>query len=255
MESLTQKEIIERIVQIRKRAGHSQADIARALGLKSATYSMIERGKSKLTIPYLKIIAEFLDVSVYQLLLGEQTMRTYSNQRISKPQQDDEKIAIIAHYMLERCAYLPHVNLNFLYKLMYLADFNYYQIYEEQLSSAQYKKLNHVPVPQKLDTIMKHMLTKKIIKRIKIDDGDYPMIRYIPLNGVDLRKILASEKQVMDQVFDRYARWANKTLGQFIQNDLPWQATMEGEVIDYESVFYRPLPYSVREDEVIQRSL
>jgi len=36
-------------------------------------------------------------------------------------------------------------------------------------------------------------------------------------------------------------------ISEYSHNDVPWQTTDDGDVIDYESVFYRNAPYSVRE--------
>ena len=36
-------------------------------------------------------------------------------------------------------------------------------------------------------------------------------------------------------------------ISEYSHNDVPWMTTEEGQVIDYESEFYRTAPYSVRE--------
>ncbi len=43
-------------------------------------------------------------------------------------------------------------------------------------------------------------------------------------------------------------------ISDYSHNDVPWQTTEDGAVIDYESVFYRTPPYSVKDysDENIQ---
>ncbi len=35
-------------------------------------------------------------------------------------------------------------------------------------------------------------------------------------------------------------------ISEYSHNDVPWQTTEDGEIIEYEAVFYRTLPYSVR---------
>ncbi len=45
-----------------------------------------------------------------------------------------------------------------LYKLLYFADFNYYELYEEHLTGARYRKLPYGPVPQKPDAIINQMI-------------------------------------------------------------------------------------------------
>jgi hypothetical protein len=36
-------------------------------------------------------------------------------------------------------------------------------------------------------------------------------------------------------------------ISDYSHNDVPWLTTEDGKVIDYESVFYRTAPYSVRD--------
>jgi len=33
---------------------------------------------------------------------------------------------------------------------------------------------------------------------------------------------------------------------EYSHNDIPWETTEDGDIIQYEAVFYRTLPYSVR---------
>ena len=64
-------------------------------------------------------------------------------------------------YILERCAGKPNVGETVLYKLLYFSDFNYYELYEEHLTGAKYRKLLYGPVPQKLDTIIGQMMKRE----------------------------------------------------------------------------------------------
>src|ERR1051325_3696871 len=74
--------------------------------------------------------------------------------RISVPHIKVDKFKNVLLYILERCAGKPNVGETVLYKLLYFADFNYYELYEEQLTGASYKKLPRGPVPYKIDTIL-----------------------------------------------------------------------------------------------------
>ena len=40
--------------------------------------------------------------------------------------------------------------------------------------------------------------------------------------------------------------WSASAISDYSHNDIPWKATEDGEIINYELAFYRELPYSVR---------
>ena len=126
------------------------------------------------------------------------------------------------------------------------SDFNYYELYEEHLSGAEYRKLPYGPVPQKLDMVINQMIAGKQLKRIKTDYHGYPQTRYIPLSKPNLSNFTAGEKDVIDKVIDQYSDWTASAISDYSHKDMPWLATKTGEAIDYELAFYREAPYSVR---------
>lgn len=56
-------------------------------------------------------------------------------------------------YILERFAGKPNVGETVLYKLLYFSDLNYYELYGEHLTEAQYRKLPYGSVPQKANVL------------------------------------------------------------------------------------------------------
>ena len=62
----------------------------------------------------------------------------------------------------------------------------------------------------------------------------------------DLSKLKAHEKEVIDKVLENLSDMNAKEISEYSHNDIPWLTTEDGEIIDYESVFYRTPPYSVR---------
>jgi uncharacterized phage-associated protein len=175
--------------------------------------------------------------------------------RVSIPEMKIEKFKDVLLYILEKCAGKPNVGETLLYKLLYFSDFNYYELYEEHLSGAEYRKLPFGPVPQKLDAIINQMISAKTLQRIKTEYHAYPQTRYIPLSKPDLRNFKASEKEVIDKVIEQYSDWSASAISEYSHKDIPWLATKDGEIIDYELAFYREHPYSVRNYEEIVEAL
>lgn len=162
------------------------------------------------------------------------------------PSLNVDKFKDILLYILEKCAGKANVGETLLYKLLYFSDFNYFEIYEEHLSGAEYRKLPYGPVPQKLDSIIGQMISNKMIKRVKTEYHGYPQTRYIPLSKPNLTNLKASETGVIDKVIEQYSDWSASAISDYSHKDMPWLASKDGEVIDYELVFYREHPYSVR---------
>jgi uncharacterized phage-associated protein len=167
-------------------------------------------------------------------------------ERISSPTLQINKFKNVLLYILERCAGKPNVGETVLYKLLYFSDFNYYELYEEHLTGAMYRKLPYGPVPQQLGAMINQMIDKGQIQRVKTVYHGYTQVRYLPLEKADLTGLRASEKEVIDRVIEQMSDWSAAAISSYSHKDMPWLASKEGEEINYELAFYREAPFSVR---------
>lgn len=256
MKTITQKELGGRLSELRKSKGYSQDELAKLLGISRPSLTQIELGNRNLSVIELKKIVDNLSISMDKLLsqdfkIEDITLTKADNVdspdlRISIPTLQVDKFKDILLYILEKCAGKPNIGETLLNKLLYFADFNYYEIYEEHLTGAEYRKLAFGPVPQKLDSIIKEMIASKWIKRFKTEYHGYPQTRYIPLTKPNLKNLKASEKDILDKVIEQYSDWSASAIIDYSHKDMPWLASKDGEIIDYELAFYREPPYSVR---------
>ncbi len=256
MKTITQKEIGGRISKLRKNKGYSQDELAKLLEISRPSLTQIELGKRNISVIELLKIADNLSISIDTLLsqtfetdnIEEISEETNNKQelRVSVPKMNINKFKNILLYILEKCAGKPNVGETLLYKLLYFSDFNFYEIYEEHLSGAEYRKLPFGPVPQKLDLIINQMIENKTIKRFKTEYHGYPQTRYIPLVKPNLKNLKANEKDVLDKVIDQFSDWSASAISDYSHKDMPWLASKNGELIDYELAFYRETPYSAR---------
>ncbi|MCK4661665.1 MAG: DUF4065 domain-containing protein [Bacteroidales bacterium] len=261
MKTITQKEIGQRISELRKSKGYSQDNLAKMLDISRPSLTQIELGKRNLSVIEIKKIADILLISIDKLLssnyclteliINEEKVNKEPKLRISIPELKVNKFKDILLYILEKCAGKPNVGETLLYKLLYFSDFNYYELYEEHLSGAEYRKLPYGPAPQKFDSVINQMIVSKQLKRLKTDYHGYPQTRYIPLSKANLLNLKASEKDVIDKVIDRYSDWSASAISDYSHKDMPWLASKDGEAIDYELVFYREAPYSVRNYDIL----
>ncbi|MFO0358906.1 MAG: type II toxin-antitoxin system antitoxin SocA domain-containing protein [Flavobacteriales bacterium] len=254
---LSQKQIGKRISELRKLKGLSQEDLAKGIKISRPSLAQIELGNRSLDVLELQKLSMILEFSLddfmskgfsaSQYLEVKEEAGTYKKEeRISVPTLQVNKFKNVLLYILERCAGKPNVGETVLYKLLYFSDFNYFELYEEHLTGAKYRKLPFGPVPQKLDNIINQMIDKGQLQRVKSEYHGYPQTRYLPLEKADLTALKASEKETIDRVIEQMSDWSAAAISNYSHKDMPWLASKEGEEINYELVFYREAPFSVR---------
>jgi transcriptional regulator with XRE-family HTH domain len=256
MNNITKEEIGRRIADLRSQKGYTQDDLAKLMNTNRSTIAQIESGKRNINALELKQLANIFSISIDRLLSSDfdidevisdnQVNETKQQFRISVPEFNLNKFKNILLYILEKCAGKPNFGETVLYKILYFSDFNYYELYEEHLSGATYIKMPYGPVPKKLDEILKKMVENKQLKKINTGYYNYTQTKFIPLIEPDLSTFSAREKEIIDKVIEQYADWNASKISEYSHCDIPYVATKEGEVIDYELVFYREPPYSVR---------
>ena len=254
---LSQKQIGQRITEVRKMKGLSQEDLAKSIKISRPSLAQIELGNRRVDIFELQKLSMVLEFSLDDFMskdfsvsqdvdVKEEKRAKKEEERISVPTLQVNKFKNVLLYILERCAGKPNVGETVLYKLLYFCDFNYYELYEEHLTGATYRKLPYGPVPQKLDTIIGQMIEKGQLQRVKTEYRGYPQTRYLPLEKADLTELRASEKDVIDRVIEQMSDWSVAMLSNYSHGDKPWKASKDGEDINYELAFYRRPPYSIR---------
>ena len=255
--NLSQEQIGQRITEIRKLKGLSQEDLAKSIKISRSSLAQIELGNRTVNILEMQMLAFVLGFSLDDFMSNDFTAikepednilkdEITQAERISVPTLQIDKFKNVLLYILERCAGKPNVGETVLYKLLYFADFNYYELYEEHLTGANYRKLPYGPVPQKLDIIISQMLEGGQLQRVKTEYHGYSQTRYLPLEKANLTELKASEKEIIDRVIEQMSDWSAATISNYSHKDMPWLASKEGEEINYELAFYRDAPFSVR---------
>ncbi len=258
--NLSQKQIGQRLSDLRKMKGLSQENLAKSVKISRPSLAQIELGNRSVDILELQKFSMYLgfslddfmskDFKAIQEVEGNNEAKSKkTEERVSIPTLQINKFKNVLLYILERCAGKPNVGETVIYKLLYFCDFNYYEMYEEHLTGANYRKLPYGPVPLKFDTIINQMIVKGQLQRVKTEYRGYPQTRYLPLEKANLTEFLASEKEVIDRVVEQMSDWSAATISNYSHKDMPWLASKEGEEINYELAFYREAPFSVRNYE------
>lgn len=254
---LTMLMLGERIATLRRKKGFSQEALAGLIKISRPSLVQMEAGRRKMDALELKKLAQVLEFSLDDFLsadfeTGPQAFKKKFAEekkpveRPGKPVFSFTKFKNVFLYLLEQCSGKPNLDEAALNKLLYFADFNYFELYEEHLTGSVYRKLPFGPVPDKLSAVTEQLSVKKQIMKVKTSYGKELQTKYLALVKTDLRILKASEKEVIDRVISQMSDWTSSAITDYAQHDMPWLTTANGGVIDYELVFYREPPYSVR---------
>ena len=251
------KKIGKRIKSLRERAGYSQEKLANLLKISRVSLSQIETGGRKISAEEVARLSKIFNVTSDILLdlqkeievfleSTEQPKKQKQGIRINVPQKNLDKFKEVLLYILNKVGSKPNIGESVLYKLLYFIDFNYYEMYEEQLIGATYIKNNYGPTPKEFIVVIEEMLGYKDIVKVADKYFQYPQRKYLPLRPPDLSGLKANELKMIDEVLEKYSDMNAKQMSECSHKDVPWLTTDDGEIIDYESVFYRTPEYSVR---------
>jgi len=247
-----------KIKTTRENFGLSQERVAELLGVNRVTISQIENGERKISAEEIVKLSRIfnmpsdvlldLEKDIKVILGSRKKQKKKENQeiRINIPQKNLDKFKEVLLYILKKVGSKPNVGESVLYKLLYFIDFNFYEKFEEQLIGATYIKNNFGPTPKEFIKIVEVMEKEEELVRVKDKYFKYPQRKYLPRREPDLSVLKAHELFMIDEVLGKLSDMNASEISEYSHNDVPWLTTADGDIIKYESVFYRTAPYSVR---------
>jgi transcriptional regulator with XRE-family HTH domain len=256
---LSTEEIGKRLRRLRKKKGFSQDDIARILKIPRPSVVQMEKGNRNISLLEMNILSETLGFSIDNFLTASyeapseiaivaepEVESGIAAMRDSTPVLKKGKLETVLLHITTQCGAKPNMDVALLLNLLYFCDFNHYELHEEQLTGLLYTKQSFGPSPEQALKLIKEMEDEKKLLRYKSSYANVPHIKYLPGAQADLMRINAAEKEVIDLVIEQFSSWPASRLSTYAREDMPWKATELREPIDYELVFYRRPPYSVR---------
>lgn len=246
-----------RIRELREKRGISQDALAADMKLPRPAISQIESGSRKIATDELLKLSDIFNVTVDELLnpgrepevhLAEEKAEKPSKpvMRINVPQKNLQKFKEVLLYVLNKVGAKENIGETVIYKLFYFIDFDFYEKYEEQLVGATYIRNKYGPTPVEFVKIIERMIKDGEIEKVKSEYFKLQQTKYLPRRKPDLATLKASEIEVIDDILNRLSDMNASQISAYSHNDVPWMTTKDGEAIEYESVFYRTPPYSVR---------
>lgn len=247
-----------RIRSLRESKGWRQEELAEKANMNREVLSNIENNRRHIKTEELNSFADIFEVSSDQLLgripLDEihlsnnyPIQKVKKAMRISVPAKHVQKFREVLLYILNKVGAKSNVDETVIYKLLYFIDFDFYEKYEEQLIGATYKKNRFGPTPIEFEAIVDSMISDKEIEKIKSAYYQKKQKKYLPLRKPNIDCLSARELRLIDQVLSRLSDKNASQISAHSHGDIPWKVTDDGEVIDYETVFYRTSEYSVRD--------
>jgi len=247
---ITKHKLAERIKKMREDRELSQEKLASKLGVPRPSISQIESGQRDISSIELAKLAKIFEISVDDLLGPDldkkERMDVKREPKTLKFNKDKFKQVLL--YILDKCGAKANVGETVLYKLLYFSDFNYYELFEDYLTGAAYRKISYGPAPCDFQQIVQEMIDEGKLKKVTTEYYGKPQKKYLPLVNADINtwKWSAREKEVIDNVIERLSAMDATTISEFSHEDIPWEVTKDKEIIDYDTVFYRKPPFSVR---------
>ncbi|MBU1123347.1 helix-turn-helix domain-containing protein [Patescibacteria group bacterium] len=245
--------------QIRKKRGISQEQLSVEIGISRPTYFQIEKGERELTITEAQKIADIFGMTLEDFLGGKdahvslpdlpsqkKAKAEKSDMRINIPQEKMEKFREILLYILLKIGAKPNVGETVIYKILYFIDFDFYEKYEEQLMGLKYIKNHHGPSPVGFTKVVQQMEAEGDLVRVKSKYFQYDQKKYVPRREPDLSGVSSQELRHIDAELARLSDMNAAQIREFSHEDVPWKVHKMGELLDYEYVFYRESPYSMR---------
>ena len=238
---------------------YSQEELAEKLNITRQSYIKYEKNGVN-DISLIKKIAQLFDVD-YSCIIENKLPKEYSYNivekepicaneeklRINIPINNIQKFKQVFLYILNKVGAKPNIGQTVLYKLLYFIDFDYYELYEEQLMGLKYIKNTFGPTPVDFAKIIKDMEKDGEVEEVRTRYYDKEITKYLPLVKPDLTSLSARELEHINKTLERLSDKSATELSDFSHKDIPWIGTEYKEIIDYDSVFYRNEITSVRE--------
>jgi len=220
----------------------SQNDLATRLGMSRPTLIKTEKGERPLTLTEREKLKQ-----IFSLVSVTAPVSSSSSIRVDIPQKHLDTFKQVLLYILGKVGAKPHVGMTVLYKLLYFIDFDYYEKYEEQFMGLTYIKNHHGPTPNEFVKVIEQMKKDGEVEEVVSIYFKYDQRKFLPRLSADLSKFNGRELELIDSVLSCLSDKTAKELSDYSHGDVPWMVHEDGEVISYESVFYRNDPYSVRQ--------
>ena len=131
-------------------------------------------------------------------------------------------------------------------KLLYFADFDFYEKNQKSITGDIYRALPMGPFPITLDTLTETMTKSKTIAIDQVEEreGYNPTEVYRSLGKPDMTVFDKGETDMLDRIAVKYGHLNGKQLEELSHAEAPYIGTELKKEIPYELAFYRGTDFS-----------
>lgn len=154
------------------------------------------------------------------------------------PELDERKLDEVILFMLHN-ANNELMGRTKLMKMLYYADFDHYEQYDQKLTGARYRKLDHGPVPDDaMEALERLQAAGRVVCREEFS-GTYRWQRCDAIDQVDLSVFSPTEIDTLHQVVSRWVNHTTKQIEAATHGEAPWVAAKLYDEIPYYLAHYR----------------
>lgn len=131
-------------------------------------------------------------------------------------------------------------------KLLYFADFDFYEKYARSITGDVYRALPMGPFPNALEEMTAHLSKKNALNIENVENGGtfHPTEVYRARSAPDLSAFSEEEKCMLDRIVLKYGQLNGKQLEELSHAEAPYIGTELREEIPYELSYYRETDFS-----------
>lgn len=126
-----------------------------------------------------------------------------------------------------------------LLKLLYFLDFGFFEKHGDSVTGDIYKKLQYGPVAEHSMSLLEEMELVEDLIRLKAAAGPFDQTRYVPNVKADVSVFSGAELEELQSVVQTYFHHSAGQVTAITHAEAPWNATNDGEEIDYRLAWYR----------------
>lgn len=217
------------IMKLRKRAGLSQEELSKKLGISRPTLKAVESGERDITLAELQRTSEIFDIPMEIIL--DQELST--SQKVNSRNFGEKSYEKFRNLVLQCIKYgADHdgkITKTKLAKLVYLCDFASYYNFLRPISGFEYHRFAQGPVAIEFFDIIDNN------ESISVEKKERSMM----ISLVEQPNDIVFNKQELDLVKAICTKWRKSTtedIVNFTHKQLPWSMSRDREVIPYELI-------------------
>ena len=132
-------------------------------------------------------------------------------------------------------------------KLLYFADFDFYEKYQRSITGDTYKAYPKGPLPSALNAVVVGLSKRGALRVETVQEWgeEYaPTEIYKSITKPDMKVFDSEEIQMLDRVAKRYGNLNGEQLAELSHAEAPYSATEPYKKIPYEFTYYRGTDFS-----------